>query len=83
MLGVDVDVDSVGVKFADVLLELLQDLAQRFAFSCNQFSHEQAGEDAVFFWDVALDAEAAAFFAAGWKGTCRVEETIRKVYMIR
>jgi uncharacterized protein len=24
-----------------------------------------------------------AFFPKGWKGTCRVHETIRKVYMIR
>ena len=24
-----------------------------------------------------------AFFPAGWKGTCRVIETVRKIYMIR
>jgi uncharacterized cupin superfamily protein len=28
-------------------------------------------------------ADTAAFFPKDWKGTCRVEETIRKVYMIR
>jgi len=27
-------------------------------------------------------AGTAAFFPQGWKGTCRVHETIRKVYMI-
>jgi uncharacterized cupin superfamily protein len=32
---------------------------------------------------IEIEPDTAAFFAAGWKGTCRVEETIRKVYMIR
>jgi uncharacterized cupin superfamily protein len=27
--------------------------------------------------------DTVAFFPRGWKGTCRVQETIRKVYMIR
>ena len=27
--------------------------------------------------------DTAAFFPEGWKGTCRVHETVRKVYMIR
>jgi uncharacterized protein len=25
----------------------------------------------------------AAFFPQGWRGTCRVHETVRKVYVIR
>jgi uncharacterized cupin superfamily protein len=32
---------------------------------------------------IEIEPDTAAFFDAGWKGTCRVEETIRKVYMIR
>jgi uncharacterized protein len=32
---------------------------------------------------IEIEPDTAAFFAAGWKGTCRVVETIRKVYMIR
>ena len=31
LLGVDMDIDAVGVKFANVFLKLLQDLAQRCA----------------------------------------------------
>ena len=27
--------------------------------------------------------DTTAFFPQDWKGTCRVHETIRKVYMIR
>lgn len=27
--------------------------------------------------------DTLAFFPAGWRGTCRVVETVRKVYMIR
>jgi hypothetical protein len=32
---------------------------------------------------IEIVADTAAFFPRDWKGTCRVEETIRKVYMIR
>ena len=32
---------------------------------------------------IEIVADTAAFFPKDWKGTCRVEETIRKVYMIR
>ena len=32
---------------------------------------------------VEIRPDTAAFFPAGWKGTCRVHETVRKVYMIR
>ncbi len=32
---------------------------------------------------IEIGPDTAAFFPAGWKGTCRVEETVRKVYMIR
>jgi len=31
----------------------------------------------------AIAAGDAAFFPAGWTGTCEVAETVRKVYMIR
>lgn len=30
-----------------------------------------------------IEPDTVAFFPADWKGTCRVHETIRKVYMIR
>ncbi len=30
-----------------------------------------------------ITPNTSAFFPAGWKGTCRVHETVRKVYMIR
>jgi uncharacterized cupin superfamily protein len=32
---------------------------------------------------IEIEPDTAAFFPAGWKGTCRVHETVRKVYMIR
>src|SRR5437762_3247374 len=32
---------------------------------------------------IEITAGTAAFFPLGWKGTCRVHETIRKIYMIR
>jgi hypothetical protein len=32
---------------------------------------------------IEIRPDTAAFFPKGWKGTCRVQETIRKVYMIR
>jgi uncharacterized cupin superfamily protein len=32
---------------------------------------------------VEIVANTTAFFPKGWKGTCRVHETIRKIYMIR
>ncbi len=32
---------------------------------------------------IEIAPDTAAFFPAGWKGTCRVHETLRKVYMIR
>lgn len=32
---------------------------------------------------IEIRPDTAAFFPKGWKGTCRVHETIRKVYMIR
>ncbi len=32
---------------------------------------------------IDIEPDTAAFFPAGWKGTCRVHETVRKVYMIR
>jgi uncharacterized cupin superfamily protein len=30
-----------------------------------------------------IEPGTIAFFRAGWRGTCRVTETVRKVYMIR
>jgi len=32
---------------------------------------------------IEIRSDTIAFFPQGWKGTCRVHETIRKVYMIR
>lgn len=32
---------------------------------------------------IEIAPESVAFFPAGWKGTCVVRETVRKVYMIR
>jgi uncharacterized protein len=32
---------------------------------------------------IDITPNTAAFFPKGWKGTCRVHETVRKVYMIR
>ena len=62
--GIDVDVDTVGVEFADVFFQLLENFAEWFTFYCHEFGHEQAGEDAVLFGHVPFDAEAAAFLAA-------------------
>lgn len=32
---------------------------------------------------IAIGPNTAAAFPAGWKGTCRVLETVRKIYMVR
>lgn len=32
---------------------------------------------------IEVAADTTAFFPKGWKGTCQVHETIKKVYMIR
>ena len=32
---------------------------------------------------IEITPNTAAFFPKGWNGTCRVHETVRKVYMIR
>ena len=32
---------------------------------------------------IEIEPGTIAFFPAGWSGTCRVSETVRKVYMIR
>ena len=32
---------------------------------------------------IEIRPDTIAFFPAGWSGTCRVSETVRKVYMIR
>ena len=32
---------------------------------------------------IEIEPDTAAFFPKDWKGTCRVHETVRKVYMIR
>ena len=32
---------------------------------------------------IEIVPDTAAFFPQGWRGTCRVHETVRKVYMIR
>src|SRR5439155_5046112 len=57
-------VQPVGVELAGPLFEFLQDLTQRFPFGCDQFGHEQAGEDAVLFRHVTLDTQSAGFLAS-------------------
>ena len=32
---------------------------------------------------IEIAPDTTAFFPAGWRGTCRVRETVRKAYMIR
>ncbi|MGM0606337.1 MAG: cupin domain-containing protein [Halobacteriota archaeon] len=32
---------------------------------------------------IEIEPDTIAFFPAGWSGTCRVHETVRKTYMIR
>jgi len=32
---------------------------------------------------IEIRPDTVAFFPQGWKGTCRVHDTVRKVYMIR
>jgi hypothetical protein len=32
---------------------------------------------------IEIEPDTVAFFPKDWRGTCRVHETIRKVYMIR
>ena len=32
---------------------------------------------------IEVGPDTAAFFPAGWRGVCRVHETVRKIYMIR
>ena len=32
---------------------------------------------------IEIEPDTLAFFPEGWRGTCRVHETVRKVYMIR
>ncbi len=32
---------------------------------------------------IEIEPDTLAFFPKGWKGTCRVRETVRKVYMVR
>jgi uncharacterized cupin superfamily protein len=32
---------------------------------------------------IEIRPDTVAFFPEGWKGTCRVHETLRKIYMIR
>jgi|TARA_B110000259_G_scaffold186191_1_gene236826 uncharacterized cupin superfamily protein len=32
---------------------------------------------------IEIEPDTAAFFPKGWKGTCRIHQTIRKIYMIR
>ena len=52
----------------------------------DEFCHFLAGE-AVYESDdgtaTAIRPDTIAFFPKGWRGTCRVIETVKKVYMIR
>ena len=45
--ALDRHIDAFGVKFAGLLLDFFQDLAQRFPFGGHKFCHQQAGENAV------------------------------------
>ena len=58
----------------------------RCEVSRDEFCHFLAGR-CVYIDDAGarLDIEGgdAAFFPAGWSGTCEVLETVRKTYMIR
>src|SRR6267142_462778 len=49
---------------ADFFEELLNLFADRSAAGGDHFRDQQAGQDAVFFWDVAANGEACAFFSA-------------------
>lgn len=40
------------------------------------YTHENGTE-------IEIEPETAVFFPAGWRGTCRVHETVRKLYMCR
>jgi len=52
----------------------------------NEFCHFLAGR-CVYTADTGerleIEGGDAAFFPAGWSGTCEVRETVRKTYMIR
>lgn len=52
----------------------------------DEFCHFLAGR-CVYTRDdgelIEIQPGTVAFFPAGWRGTCRVLETVRKVYMIR
>src|SRR5260221_6352958 len=49
---------------ANFFEELLNLFADRSAAGGDHFRDQQAGQDAVFFWDVAANGEAGAFFSA-------------------
>src|SRR5882762_739504 len=55
---------SWGEGAADFFEELLNLFADRSAAGGDHFGDQQAGEDAVFFRDVAANGEAGAFFSA-------------------
>lgn len=52
----------------------------------DEFCHFLAGR-CIYTGDsgdvIEIEPGTIAFFPAGWSGTCRVSETVRKVYMIR
>lgn len=47
---------------------------------CLQGSCTDVHEDGAV---VEIRPNSSAFFPKGWKGTCRVQQTVKKVYMIR
>lgn len=58
----------------------------RCAVERDEFCHFLAGRCVYTAEDgerLAIEAGDAAFFPAGWRGTCEVLETVRKTYMIR
>jgi hypothetical protein len=54
--------------------------------TCDEFCHFLEGRCTYTHESgevIEITPETAAFFPAGWKGTCQVHETVRKVYMVR
>ena len=56
-------------------LEVERDEFCHFLAGRCTYTHE-AGET------IEIAPDTIAFFPAGWRGTCRVHDTVRKVYMI-
>src|ERR1700739_4572708 len=65
LVGGEVKIFACGSEGApDFFKKLLNLFADRSVAGGHHFSHQEAGQDAVFFRDVAADGKARAFFAA-------------------